>query len=96
MWYHKAAEQGDASAESSLASLYENGQGVPEDYSEAYFWMNLATANASSVLYEPSFSQRCAAARDRIAAHLTKTELLKVQERARKWFEDHAAKTPAQ
>jgi hypothetical protein len=30
--------------------------------------------------------------RDRIASHLTKTELLKDQERPRKWFEDHPAK----
>jgi len=90
IWYHKAAEQNDPSAQSSLALLYENGQGVPQDYSEAYFWMNLAAANGNGALY--SASGEWAPARDRIAAYLTKTDLLKVQERGRKWFEDHPAK----
>jgi hypothetical protein len=92
IWYRKAADQGHASAQSSLASLYENGQGVPQDYSEAYFWMSLAAANGSSVSYSESFSERCAADRDRIATQLTRTDLARVQERTTKWFAAHQPK----
>lgn len=31
-WYLKAADQGHAVAQNNLASLYWNGQGVPQDY----------------------------------------------------------------
>jgi len=92
-WYRKAAEQGDASAQNSLASLYEAGQGVPQDYSEAYFWMSLASANGSGALYSATFSERCAKARDRIAANLTRTDLTRVQERTTKWFAAHQPST---
>jgi hypothetical protein len=34
--------------------------------------------------------------RDAVASHLSPADLSRVQERARKWFEDHPAKTPAQ
>ena len=41
-WYRKAADQGDATAQFNLAILYDNGEGVPKDYAEAYSWYNLA------------------------------------------------------
>ncbi len=34
----KKAEQGDASAQVNLGSIYYNGQGVPQDYKEALRW----------------------------------------------------------
>jgi len=37
-WYRKAAEQGSAAAQYSLANLYHNGQGVTRDHTEATFW----------------------------------------------------------
>ncbi len=36
------AEQGNATAQSILGLLYENGQGVPRDYAEAMRWYRLA------------------------------------------------------
>ena len=38
IWYRKAADRGNAKAESALGSLYEKGQGVPKNYSEAAAW----------------------------------------------------------
>ena len=34
-WYRLAAEQGDADAQYELAVLYESGEGVPQDCTEA-------------------------------------------------------------
>ena len=42
MWFGKAAEQGDASAEGSLGSLYRTGRGVAQDFAEAYKWSRAA------------------------------------------------------
>jgi hypothetical protein len=40
--YKKAAEKGFANAQYRLGSMYENGQGVPQDYKEAGKWYRLA------------------------------------------------------
>jgi hypothetical protein len=34
----KAAEQGNADAQSKLGAMYHNGQGLPQDYSQALYW----------------------------------------------------------
>jgi hypothetical protein len=86
MWLQKAAEQGNADAQNDLGLLYEDGNGVPQNYAEAYFWFSLASAKT------PYYSVN----RDRIASNLTKTTLLQTQERAQKWFEDHPAKANPQ
>ena len=48
VWYRKAAEQGVVEAQVQLGNLYLNGHlngwGVPIDYTEAYFWLDLAAA----------------------------------------------------
>jgi TPR repeat protein len=91
LWYRKAAEQGNTDAQSHLGRLYEDGTGVPQDYNEAYFWANLAAATGSS-LYGGKLSEYLTADRDRIAAHLTRTDLARVQERTTKWFATHQPK----
>ena len=45
MWFRKAADQGDASAQFNLGVGYRTGQGVLEDYAEAYKWFLLAAMN---------------------------------------------------
>jgi len=40
--FRKAAEQGDARAQSSLASMYYNGLGIPKDYKQALYWYSKA------------------------------------------------------
>jgi len=37
-WYRKAAEQGDGEAQNNIGVMYENGQGVWEDYAAAVEW----------------------------------------------------------
>lgn len=87
-WYRKAAEQQNEMAQSALGRLYEDGLGVPQDYAESYFWYSLATAYAGSANGGQSASIN-AESRDRVAEHLTRTELTGVQENTRKWFEAH-------
>jgi len=43
-WYHKAAEQGDASAQYTLGSLYASGNGVAADMRRAVTLMRMAAA----------------------------------------------------
>ena len=41
-WYRKAAEQGNALAQSSLGIFYSTGRGVPQDDAEAVGWWRKA------------------------------------------------------
>ena len=41
-WYRKAADQGDAHAQSNLGACTKKGQGVPQDYAEAVKWYRKA------------------------------------------------------
>jgi len=91
-WYRKAAEQGDVLSQIPLGWLYFNGEGVPQDYAEAYFWYSLAAAVAASSKTPMADEAVIVERRDSAASHLTPAELSRVQERARKWFEDHPAK----
>ena len=62
---------------------YLKGEGVPQDYAEAYFLFDIATA------YDSQGDDSGTIYRDQAASHLTKTVLLATQERARKWLEAH-------
>jgi hypothetical protein len=90
IWFRKAADQGDAAAQSLLGELYFSGHGVPQDYAEAYFWLDIA---ASENLTTPDGSldlhQKVEHNRDAAALHMTAADLSRVQERARQWFESH-------
>ena len=46
-WSRKAAEQGNAMAQSNLGLMYENGHGVPQDDVQAYMWFDLATSKST-------------------------------------------------
>jgi hypothetical protein len=88
VWYRKAAEQNFAPAQYALGVMYANGQGVPQDYLEAYFWFDLAAAGK----LDTATAKDATKVRDSTATHLTPADLSRVQERARKWFEDHSPK----
>jgi len=42
IWYRKAADRGDALAQSQLGWLYATGHGVPQDYGQAVIWFRKA------------------------------------------------------
>jgi TPR repeat protein/S1-C subfamily serine protease len=41
-WYRRAAEKGNNTAQMMLGEMYAEGNGVQQDYVEAYKWLNLA------------------------------------------------------
>jgi TPR repeat protein len=94
-WYRKAAEQGEVGAQYNLSLLYSVGVGVPQDYTEAYFWAIIAAANTKSAAGTLSL-ENLTSLRDSLASYLTKSDILAVQERARKWSEDHPPKRATQ
>lgn len=82
-WYQKAAEQGDTGAQGTLGTLYSMGQGVEQNYVEAYYWLDLAAA-----VKGPKQAQY-AANRQMIGIHITADELAAVQEREATWKAAH-------
>ena len=42
-WFRKAAEQGNAPAQTILGMMYEDGRGITQDYTEAARWYRKAT-----------------------------------------------------
>jgi TPR repeat protein len=48
-WYRKAADQGDAGAQSNLGVMYAKGQGVPQDSAEAARWYRKAADQGEAV-----------------------------------------------
>ena len=79
-WYRKAAEQEGAMAQHNLGSMYELGNGVSQDYVEAYQWLSLAVAGASAADHA-----HYAEARDALAQKLTAAQVAEAQKRASEW-----------
>jgi hypothetical protein len=82
-WYRKAAELGDAGAQGTLGSLYFMGQGVAQDYNEAYFWLDLAARSASPR------QQQYASNRQLVGTHITTDEVDAAKERVENWLATH-------
>lgn len=89
-WYLLAAEQGEASAQTSLGFKYWQGEGVPKDYVLAYKWFNLAAALGDPNVFAPSgdlvFGATFAAgARDDLAKLMTPDQIAEAERLAREW-----------
>ena len=74
----KDAESANATAQTSLGVMYENGEGVPQDYVEAYVWFSVAAASGDA----DSANNRGIA-----AGELTPEQLSQGQKRATELFE---------
>jgi len=84
-WFRKAAVQGLPFAQYELGSMYDSGEGVSQDYAEAYFWMSLAV----SLETRPAKREEIAERRDVAGSHLTEAALTETRDRIRKWTEEH-------
>jgi uncharacterized protein len=82
-WYRKAADQGDPDSQATLGVLYSMGQGVPQSYVEAYFWLDLAASVKSEN------QEKYAANRQMIGQHITADELADVEDRVAAWKAAH-------
>jgi hypothetical protein len=75
-WYRRAAEQGVAAAQHNLAELYANGEGVPKNDAEAYFWWNLAAAQGH---------EKAKTSRDIVEKKMTREQIAEAQRRSAAW-----------
>jgi TPR repeat protein len=75
------AAQGDAEAQYSLGLMYQNGEGVPQDYVQAYKWFSLAAATYTD---KPNHD-KAVKERERVAARMTPAQIAEAQRLAREW-----------
>ncbi len=75
------AEHGDASAQSFLGIMYVEGLGVPQDYSKAHMWYNLAASRLPpGVEHDIAVKNR-----DNVAKKMTPAQVSEAQKLAREW-----------
>ena len=72
----EAAEQGYSDAQYKLGLMYYEGQGVSEDYVEAYKWFSLAAAQGHA---------NAAKIRGFVANEMTPAQIAEAQKLAREW-----------
>ncbi|MGC9200178.1 MAG: tetratricopeptide repeat protein [Acidobacteriaceae bacterium] len=83
-WYLKASNQGDPKAQFALGSLYCWHQGVPLDFSTAYFWLDLAvTAGHPDDNHMRSYAW----------SHLTADQVTAAQQKVKAWQHTHKEKS---
>ncbi len=78
-WYRKAAEQGHAKAQRTLARMH--SRGVTQDHVQAHMWFNLAAAGSPP----GEFRDKAAKNRDTVAELMTPAQIAEAQRRAREW-----------
>jgi hypothetical protein len=82
-----SANRGESAAQYLVGLMYSEGNGAPQDYAEAYFWLDLAASGN----VDSNAREMLTKARDAAAAHLTPEVLLETQKRARQWLEAHSS-----
>ena len=80
-WYTKAAEQGSYVYQNELGMKYSIGKGTPKNEMEAYKWLALSTKTKWDGFM--SEEQNAVVLRDKLAAGLTKEQLLEAQRLAK-------------
>jgi len=74
------AEQGHAIAQYSLGLMYDDGQGVPQDYVQAHKWYNLSAARSKGDLRKKIVRNRNA-----IEKKMSPVQVAEAQKLAREW-----------
>jgi TPR repeat protein len=77
-WIRRAAEQGQANAQSNLGLMYAKGRGVPQDFVRAYMWYSIAAVALSG-----DDGRDAAKSRDLSASQMTAAQIVKAQEMTR-------------
>ena len=71
-----AADQGLSLAQRNLGWHYARGDGVPQDFVQAYMWLDLSAAKGDSEAKK---------SRDELAGHMTPAQIAEAQRLAREW-----------
>ena len=77
MWFRRAADQGDAEAQSNLGVMYSEGQGLPQDYVQAFMWLDIAAAQNGGIRIKNN--------RDIVSERMTAAQIAEAQKLAREW-----------
>lgn len=78
-WYKKAAIQGHAWAQYQLGEMYFKGQGVSQNYNQAYAWFSIAVYNNIASNYVVSV-------KDKVATKLSPKEIRKAEIMAKEYL----------
>jgi hypothetical protein len=76
--YGLVAAQGDARGQTNLGLMYENGQGVVQDYVRAHMWFNLGASSLSG-----EEGKKVSSYREKVAAKMTPPQIAEAQSLAR-------------
>lgn len=87
-WLRKGAEVGNLNSQFHLGWEYERGEAVPQDFSEAYFWLELATTHGVS---DREKLADIVELRDYSESHLTQAQLSNARARLLRWAKNHPA-----
>ena len=79
-WSRKAAEQGNALAQYSLALMYANGQGVLQDYVMAHMYFNISAVSGNKDAIK---------SRGIVEERMTPSQIAEAQKLAREWVQAH-------
>ncbi|MDD2716277.1 MAG: hypothetical protein PHW04_10350 [Candidatus Wallbacteria bacterium] len=83
-WLLKSANQGYASAQCCLSSVYADGRpGIPRDYVKAYFWISLANASGDTGVTWNLYD---------VARMMTPAQITEARKMAVEWKEKHPGK----
>ena len=85
-FFGKAAEGGDTAAQCALGAIYISGKGVPQDFTLAHMWFNLAASGAGG-----EAQQIYAATRDLLASKMTLEQIAEAQRMARDSNQTHCS-----
>ena len=77
--FRPLAEEGDASAQTKLGRMYEQGIGVPQNFVQAHKWYNLAAAQGI---------EHAKTYRDQLAERMTEDENKEARMMAHEWMEE--------
>jgi len=80
-WLRRAAEQGFAWAQTNLGLMFDNGQGVAQDYVQAHLWLNLGTSR----MLPGEIRNIAVRSRDRVEKRMTPGQGAEAQRLAREW-----------
>jgi len=98
-WYLRAARQGDGDAQIEIGEMYAQGEGVSQDFVEAYKWFNIAaaspekpdlsvfTATNQEALKEllPRIAQKAKEHREDLVERMTPDQIAEAQELSREF-----------
>ena len=85
VWFARAAEQGNRTAQKNLAELYQLGRGVTRDVKRAYIWRVLSLQGSDNALSP--------ALRD-MAGAMNKSEIVEAERAASEWRVVHQSMEP--